>query len=555
LNLAVVAPQPTPAYSEFGWTLPRGDEPLSQSMLIDLLSQAGIHWVKYPLWCNAAAGGDSVARAVRLHDALDAEGMEMVGLLLNPPTPAAEVFAGGPKTWYPAVEPAMLRLAAQVRWWQLGADSDSSFVSSTNLPAKIAEVKATLDRIGQDVHVGMGWDWRQSLPGGPKCPWSFLALSARPPMTANELAAKLDVGGGATVARWVAIDALPKDGNATKARVADMAARMIAAKIHGAEGIFCPDPFDPQCGLMEQDGAPGELLLPWRTTALMIGGSKHVGTLDLPGGSPNAVFVRGKEAVVAIWNDDAREEAVYLGPSIRQVDLWGRAIAPATCKNGAVVRAGRVPSFLVGASEAVVRWQLGCTFAREQIPSIPDQPHANSLLLKNSFPDAVGVKAKLFAPDRWIVEPNELALRLPGGAESQQPFTVTLPPDVLVGRQEIRIEFEIQADRPHHFSIDRHIEVGMGDVGLSGVAQLNERGELEVRQTVVNRGKTPVSFRCQLFVPDRRREASQVIDLDRAADVKVYALANGRELLGKTLWLRAEEVGGDRVLNCRLEVR
>ena len=183
----------------------------------------------------------------------------------------------------------------------------------------------------------------------------------------------------------------------------------------------------------------------------------------------------------------------------------------------------------------------------------PDQPHANSLLLKNSFPDAVGVKAKLFAPDRWIVEPNELALRLPGGAESQQPFTVTLPPDVLVGRQEIRIEFEIQADRPHHFSIDRHIEVGMGDVGLSGVVQLNERGELEVRQTVVNRGKTPVSFRCQLFVPDRRREASQVIDLDRAADVKVYALANGRELLGKTLWLRAEEVGGDRVLNCRLE--
>ena len=184
----------------------------------------------------------------------------MVGLLLNPPTPAAEVFAGGPKTWYPAVEPAMLRLAAQVRWWQLGADSDSSFVSSTNLPAKIAEVKATLDRIGQDVHVGMGWDWRQSLPGGPKCPWSFLALC---------VAAYDRQRTGSETRRWRRGHARPlgrdprlaQGWNATKARVADMAVRMIAAKSTAprASSVLL---FDPQCGLMEQDGCPASCYCP-----------------------------------------------------------------------------------------------------------------------------------------------------------------------------------------------------------------------------------------------------------------------------------------------------
>ena len=88
----------------------------------------------------------------------------------------------------------------------------------------------------------------------------------------------------------------------------------------------------------------------------------------------------------------------------------------------------------------------------------------------------------------------------------------------------------------------------MGDVDLEATARLNDRGELEVQQTMVNRGKTPVSFRCGLYAPDRCRQASVVIGLDRRGDVQVYRLPKGQELLGKTLWLRAEEVDGPRVL-------
>ena len=43
--------------------------------------------------------------------------------------------------------------------------------------------------------------------------------------------------------------------------------------------------------------------------------------------------------------------------------------------------------------------------------------------------------------------------------------------------------------------------------------RLNDRGELEVRQRLVNQTDGEVSFHCELFAPGRRRQQTQVIDL------------------------------------------
>jgi len=44
---------------------------------------------------------------------------------------------------------------------------------------------------------------------------------------------------------------------------------------------------------------------------------------------------------------------------------------------------------------------------------------------------------------------------------------------------------------------------------------------------------------------------SQIIGLGRGQDLKSYTIENGRELVGRQLWLRAEEIGGPRILNYR----
>ena len=57
---------------------------------------------------------------------------------------------------------------------------------------------------------------------------------------------------------------------------------------------------------MTPEGKPGELLLPWRTAATLLGGAEYLGQLRLPNGSANWMFRRADgQVVMVVWNDDA----------------------------------------------------------------------------------------------------------------------------------------------------------------------------------------------------------------------------------------------------------
>jgi hypothetical protein len=88
---------------------------------------------------------------------------------------------------------------------------------------------------------------------------------------------------------------------------------------------------------------------------------------------------------------------------------------------------------------------------------------------------------------------------------------------------------------------------------MEGQTVLNSRGEMEVHQTLTNQGKKPVSFRCDLLAPDRRRQSTAVLIQPSSKSELTYRLPDGEQLLGKAIWLRAEEIDGPRVLNYRIE--
>ena len=50
LSLVMLQPQPPPGGNEFGWSLPAAERPWGVAPLTTLLPQAGIHWVKFPVW-------------------------------------------------------------------------------------------------------------------------------------------------------------------------------------------------------------------------------------------------------------------------------------------------------------------------------------------------------------------------------------------------------------------------------------------------------------------------------------------------------------------------
>ena len=111
-------------------------------------------------------------------------------------------------------------------------------------------------------------------------------------------------------------------------RLRDLVHRMLNAMIHKADVVFIPDPFDNNRGLMHADGTPGELLLPWKTTALMLAGHDYLGSMELPHGSENHIFTRDGCAIMIVWNDEPVDETVFLGHDMRLVELWSRSRKP-----------------------------------------------------------------------------------------------------------------------------------------------------------------------------------------------------------------------------------
>ncbi len=124
-----------------------------------------------------------------------------------------------------------------------------------------------------------------------------------------------------------------------------------------------------------------------------------------------------------------------------------------------------------------------------------------------------------------------------------------MPDTAAVGPHKIHIDFQLQADQSYKFSALKYIEVGMGDVYIEIETRLNSAYQLEVEQRFVSHSDQPASFRCELFAPDRRRLMHQILNQGPGQNTYVYQLENGKALLGKTIWLRATEIDGPRILN------
>lgn len=561
LPLAVIEPVSKPLDGEFGWSLPHGEGGLPMATLAQWAGHAGIHWLKFPLWYDE---GDRqrVEAVTWLADRLNAQGINLVGLLADPPpetrralgmtgeTSAANLFVQDPRAWYPSLEPVMARMSLKVRWWQLGHDDDTSFVGLPDSVATVAGVKRQLDRIGQNSRVGIGWNWLDEVPHGKQVPWSFLTRSATPALSAAELEHYPPADEADSKREWLSLAALDPQRYDLTTRVADLVTRMVAAKEMGIGKIFFDNPLVGSAGLVQSDGSPGELFLPWRTTATTLADAHYIGRFMLPGGSENRLFSRAGEAVLVVWNSVPSTESTYLGEEVRLTDVWGRTTEVPSGEEGQRVEVGPLPVFLTGVNEAIARWRMSVALDRRQLPSVFGAPHTLRLRLQNHFGQPMTGKLRIIAPAGWRIEPEVFDLKLPGDNAFEQAFDVTFPSTASCGEQTLRFDFELQADRRYQFSLNRAIDVGLGDVYMELASHLNARDELEVEQRLVNRSQGEVTFRCYLNIPNRRRMRTLVTRLLPGEDVQTYRAAAGEELVGQTLRVRAEEIGGSRrILN------
>jgi hypothetical protein len=591
VDLVVVPPLPVqmPRRGEFGWTLPDADRPLPFQDLSWLLPKVGINWVKLPLWYDAASPrrGDELIRFVEL---LGASNIDVVGIIDKPPTQMnatgrphkptsiAEVLSQDSPTWAAALEPVMTRLSLRVRWWQIGSDYDTSFASLKELNKRIADLRTVLFRFGQDVRLGMSWDWSTANAHAGSVRWDFEQLCTEKQPADAKFEQLLAMPRRNSARRWVMVEPPAKapagqdPAIAYERRAMEFVRRLIAAKVSGADAIIVAKPFNDENGLMRANGMPADLLLPWRTTAAMLGGSQYIGQMQLPNGSENRIFLRGDgQVVMVVWNHEPTQEVLYLGEHIQQIDLLGRSKPAPGLKKEQAIDVGPTPSFVLGLHEAVARWRMDAEFERRQVPSIFGKSHHNSLHFKNYFPQGVGGTVKIvimqdpqaetpagqesnvqpsFAADRWSIDPPQTTFQLAANAEMKFAFDVQLK-SVWYGRKPVRVDFTIEADEKIEFSIYRYLEIGTQDLTLDVKSHLDKEGTLIVEQTMTNSAARTTDFKCSLQAVGHRPQRRQVYRLGKNPDRKIYQIPNGRDLVGKELWLRLEEVNGLRTLKYR----
>lgn len=561
MPIAIVSPMATSMRGPFGWSMPHGAGEVPDRELPELLSHVGINRLKYPLWFSEDRPAE-VEQLIQLVENLSRQQIEVIGLLSNPPESvlsqfstvdqqlfATDVFTRTPEVWYPSLEPVMTRFLMRTRMWQLGDDQDWSFTRDPNLAENVARVKQQLDVIGQDLQIGLPWRWDDQLPEMAEPPWRFVSLSSQPALNKDELLAYLESAEDPAVQLWVNIEPLAKSQYSTFTRVKDLVERMVAAKIGGAKGIFIVDPFDPEHGLLERDGTPGELLLPWRTTSLLLADAKYVGQILLPGGSTNEVFLRDGEALMVVSHPSRHREAITLGSQTRQIDVWGESSKLPYSGYKQLIEVDRLPSFIVGVDEAVTRWRQAVRFGEDYIPTIFGRQLSNSLLVRNTFPQGVSGKLTIVPPPEWRIQQDTFEIELPIAGEVEIPFEVVLPLEANTGVQPLEIQFDVVADRRYEFSAYPTLSVGNGDVTMELSSYLDDEGALIVTQRTVSRVDEPITLKCHLFVQDQLPIRKQVVKLSNGTDVQTYRIEDGSNLIGSNLSLRAQEIDGPRLFH------
>lgn len=555
----------------FGWSVRRLPTDMDTDRLRAIASDAGIGWIKLPLWDSVydrdIDGTHSAAIASLIQD-FKRSNIRTVGILDEPPremrrkfaedwSGVGEIFMMPPSFWMPSIEPVMARYSSLVHHWQLGHETDASFGRMTNLPNLLSGLKVQFDRLGRDTMLGTHWDWARAVPQRNITDKGFLSLSSDPPLGEEELIRLLGKAKDSGFARWVLLQPKPSTLNTDLAsrradldlRIIDLLRRMTAAKLGDADVVFSANVLHPRTGLLNADSSPSELFLPWRTWAMALEGAQHIGSFTLPNGSTNYVFVRGEEALVCLWNDEQVTEPLKLGEDVRIVNHWGQSIKPEMRDEETYIKVGPVPILLRHGSAGIARFRLDTKFEKGKMPSSTDE-FSDTLVLTNAFPQGISGEFTLKAPRDWEVRPRYMQFSLKKGETRQFPVSLMVPSHQSLGPEPIDIEFKIDGDRLYNFTLRRNYVIGLGDINIFVETSKTPEGVLEVRQKIENNTEEALSFRVSLYIPGQKRNKRRVPDLSGGeSSIITYRVPNADALIGKQLRIRAEQEGGSRVLN------
>ena len=576
-TIAVIQPLGDGSRGLFGWTLESGHQGMAPVEFADWLSQLGVMWVKYPCWLpvedNKAALDEVESVLSRLQDAR----IQTVGMIDQPPPEhlgkfseprelvAAEVFRDA-GTWQGLLEPVIRRFEQKVITWQLGGERDFSFLGLSRMPEVVKEISEGLAGSGHPVDVTLSWPWLERSAPSDEASWTAVSRSSSPPLSAVELDAFLtrsdavqSTAGLDGPRTWLLIDPLDVEVYDRETRIRDMVLRMATARSHRVQAAFVSNPHDPQHGLLRLDGRPAEMLLPWRTTSLLLGNLRAVGVMRLRSQAVNQVYVNSKRAVVLMWADQATEELAYFGEGAKMVDVWGNVTPLQTLNiDGQTLQRvpiGPTPVFLIGCDPAVLAFRMSVDMGDDRLDSPLGRTQEMTIAFTNPLRESLIGGVRILPPPSWRVSPEKQSWKMLGGQDTLVSFDVVLSNTATIGEYEIPIQFTLETNPPETVTVYRKVRVGPDGIEMKVETRLLPNGDLRVELVVINRTAETRFYNCLLFPPVGAFVQRQVAvpagdEVRRRIDFK-----NGARMIGSRFRVRAVEQKQQRVMNYEVEIK
>jgi hypothetical protein len=567
-----------PVHGPFGWTLPKQVIRQPPRELANWLTDLGVAWVKYPCWLGPeeTQKAESVATMMgRLQEA----GIHTVGMLDVPPENqiadydvrgrrdlvASELFRDV-EVWQPKLEPVMSRLTLKIRTWQIGGEGDFSFLGRPRVHNLIDQISKGLQGYGQPIDVAISWPWLEAaLPrtqAGHKTSWQATCRSMQPPPQAAELDAFLSLGEEESRSNdpstWILLDPIAKSRYDQDNRVRDLILRMATVRSHRVEAAFLSNPHHPDHGILKPDGRPDELLLPWRTTSRLIGNLRQAGSLRLRSGSQSMVFVGDNRAVMVLWSSEPTQEKIFLGDDVKQVDPWGRVtdlpVIVDPIQPHQSINVGPIPTFITGVDPVLLAFRMSVKTQPDQFDSLLGHQQKLSVILANPTRESLAGSMKVLTPEAWTIEDPKRSWETLAGRSTVEEFDVVLGNAAKIGAHELPIQFELDTVPPKLITVYREINVGPEGLLVKVTTRLLPSRELRVRIDITNRSGRTQAYNANLFAPGRQFQSS-FIEIQPGESIRreIY-WERGRDLVGKTMTLRAQEQDGDRVMNYSIDV-
>jgi hypothetical protein len=552
----------------FGWSLTSESMPTDFNHLPTLAQQAALGWIKVPIWYDPhnIEKSDEYAWLI---DRFQNLGMRCVGVLDLPPKNARESFAStgtanaaqlfqDQEIWQPHVDPVLTRMSLGLVLFQLGSDKDLSFQGYNNLAQRLNEIRKHFREYGQDIQIGLPWNWLDVGPVDVSTPSDFITLRTFPPLTGDEIETYAKLLSSDTQMKWISLEPLDSRRYTDQHRIQNLVERMLACTKSGVEAAFVPDPIHQHTGMMLPDGSPTPLFLPWRTLSFHLTGAKFIGSFALRGGSTNHIFERDGQAILVGWNNAKTREQLYLGDDVKMCDLWGNVSIVETIVDNSfreqVIEFSEEPVIVTGLSLPIARWRISFQLANYE----NQVPGAARFKLKgvfsNGFDQAVVGNLELFAPELIHNDSVKKTFDLPARQDVELPIDLNLRPDASTGKQMITAIFDIQAGTQYRFRVFNPMYIGAQDIEVELSYEVDPDGNLVIRQDLVNNTNRTLDFECTLFAPDRVHLRQQLLQVPPGRVTRYYRLEQGAELKGKTVWLRCQQLDNGRYLNYRTNI-